>query len=224
LPIPAPDRWEFPTGINRTCLLTDDGTPVTGKLANLLTEAGWQVVILTFPQSILTPVLSLSENFNRVWLKDLSEEHLQQQLAAIAKTFNGIEAFIHLHPRSLSAEKAILKYVFLLAKHLKSPLEESSLQGRSCFMTVVRLDGEFGLAKTNNFSALAGGLFGLTKTLNLEWSNVFCRSIDLSPDLNLERAALAISNELYDPNASIVEVGHTFEERFTLVCEAVALK
>lgn len=224
MPIPAPDRLVLPTGINRTCLLTDDGTPVTGKLANLLTEAGWQVVILTFPQSILTPVLSLSENFNRVWLKDLSEEHLQQQLTAIAKTFNGIEAFIHLHPRSLSAEKAILKYVFLLAKHLKSPLEESSLQGRSCFMTVARLDGEFGLGKTNNFSALAGGLFGLTKTLNLEWPNVFCRSIDLSPDLNLERAALAISNELYDPNASIVEVGHTFDERFTLVCEAAALK
>ena len=41
------------------------------------------------------------------------------------------------------------------------------------------------------FGAVDGGLFGLTKTLNLEWESVFCRALDLSPDLD---AAQSVSS------------------------------
>jgi hypothetical protein len=197
-------------------LLTDDGSATTSNLAQLLIETGWKVVVLTFPQSLLPSPLSLPSGVRRVMLKDLSEEHLQEQLAAIANAYGGIGAFIYLHPIILKSEKALLKYAFLLAKHLKTYLAQASLQGRSSFLTVARLDGELGLGEKMDFSALTGGLFGLVKTLNLEWKHVFCRAIDLCPHLSDEDAAKAIMDEFHDPNVLIVEVGCRDRDRITL--------
>ncbi|NJM89280.1 MAG: hypothetical protein HC847_21070 [Hydrococcus sp. RU_2_2] len=224
LPLPTPDYWDFPLPPCRTCLLTDDGSLKTGELAQFLTKTGWQVLVLTFPQSLFTSVSSLPAGVRRVVLQDLTEKHLQRQLTTIADTYGGISAFIHLHPVICQSEKALLKYVFLLAKHLKSFLDRASLQGRSCFFTVASLDGELGLGKTIDFSALTGGLFGLTKTLNLEWKNVFCRAIDLSPKLTSEQAAQAIINEFHDPNALMVEVGYSDRGRVSLICEPAPLR
>ncbi len=228
MPLAVPDFWEFTLPDCRTCLLTDDGSLTTSKLAQLLTERGWQVVVLSFPQSIVVERPPLPQGVNRVALTDLSEEHLQQQLAVISDTYGSIGSFIHLHPVSqlhnnkvcaLKSEKAILKHVFLLAKHLKQSLNQAASKGRSCFLTAARLDGEFGLGERIDFSALCGGLFGLTKTLNLEWERVFCRAIDLSPELNAEATAHSIMAELHDPNCLILEVGYNSQGRVTLTYE-----
>jgi hypothetical protein len=170
----------------------------------------------------------LPQGVNRVSLTDLSEEQLQQQLRVICDTYGSIGAFIHLHPQGElpkdtvsypKSEKSILKYVFLLAKHLKRSLNQAARTGRSCFLTVARLDGEFGLGARIDFSVISGGLFGLTKTLNLEWSEVFCRAVDLSPELNAETRAQCIMSELHDPNSLIQEVGYNLLGRVTLACE-----
>lgn len=228
MPLPVPDFWEFTLPNSYTCLLTDDGSPTTNRLAQLLTERGWQVVVLSFPQSIVMGRPVLPEGVNRVSLTDLSEEHLQQQLTVISNTYGSIGAFIHLHPASQlpkdrvsypKSEKSILKYVFLLAKHLKKSLNQAAHTGRSCFFTVARLDGELGLGARIDFSSISGGLFGLTKTLNIEWEGVFCRAVDLSPELNAETAAHCIMSELHDPNCLIQEVGHNLLGRVTLACE-----
>ncbi len=229
MPLPVPDFWEFTLPDCHTCLLTDDGSLTTSRLAQLLTERGWQVVVLSFPQSIVVKRPPLPQGVNRVSLIDLSEEHLQQQLAVISNTYGSIGAFIHLHLVSqelhsnrvsyLKSEKSILKHVFLLAKHLKRSLNQAARTGRSCFLTAARLDGEFGLGERIDFSAICGGLFGLTKTLNLEWERVFCRSIDLSPELNAEQSAHSIMTELHDPNSLILEVGYNSQGRVTLACE-----
>lgn len=227
MPLPVPDFWEFTLPNSHTCLLTDDGSPTTNTLAQLLSERGWQVVVLSFPQSIVKSRPVLPQGVNRVWLTDLSEEQLRQQLTVICDTYGSIGAFIHLHPASQllkdtvsdPTEKSILKYVFLLAKHLKFTLNQAAHTGRSCFLTVARLDGEFGLGASIDFSAISGGLFGLLKTLNLEWSEVFCRAVDLSPELNAETTAHCIINELHDPNSLIQEVGYNFQGRVTLTCE-----
>jgi hypothetical protein len=233
MPLPVPDFWEFPLPDSRTCLLTDDGSLTTSKLAQLLTEQGWQVVVLSFPQSIVMERSPLPQGVNRITLTDLSEEQLQQQLAVISGTYGLIGAFIHLHPVSqqlyndkgsyLKSEKSILKYVFLLAKHLKRSLNQASGKGRSCFLTAARLDGEFGLGERIDFSAISGGLFGLTKTLNIEWEGVFCRAIDLNPELNAEATARCIMAEMHDPNSLILEVGYTSQERVTLACETTGV-
>ena len=84
---------------------------------------------------------------------------------------------------------------------------------------MARLDGEFGLGQKTNFGAIGAGLFGLTKSLNQEWESVFCRAIDLSPDLDAETSAQHILAELHDPNLLVVEVGYNSQGRVTLVCE-----
>jgi len=64
---------------------------------------------------------------------------------------------------------------------------------------------------------IEGGLFGLTKSLNLEWTRVFCRALDVADGLSAETASRAILGELSDPNRLIVEVGIGTGGRVTLV-------
>jgi hypothetical protein len=161
----------------------------------------------------------------------MSEEHLQKQLTTIATDYGQVGAFIHIHSlfvgdNSLGdnsqeilfspQEKAIVKQVFLMAKHLKKSLNEAANHGRSCFCTVVRLDGAFGLEHKVNFGAIGAGLFGLTKTLVWEWSRVFCRAIDLNPKLDAEQSAHLIVAELHDNNRYLTEVAHGSYGRVTL--------
>jgi polyketide-type polyunsaturated fatty acid synthase PfaA len=231
--LPQPDALDFNLPAQTIALLTDDGTPTTVKLAEALHQRGWPVVVLSFPTDLI-PALptspSLPEGVSRVQLRELSEAHLQEQLAAITARYGAIGAFIHLHPASPEAESlyreqdaALLKQVFLWAKHLKGELEQTAAQGRSCFLTVARLDGALGLGQ-QRFGAIAAGLFGLTKTLAQEWPNVFCRAIDLHPDLGVDASVWAILAELHDPSRLIREVGYSaIRQRSTLVCEPAEL-
>ncbi|WP_445635284.1 type I polyketide synthase [Nostoc sp. DSM 114161] len=225
--LPEPDVLDFTLPDEHIALLTDDGSLTTTKLAEILYKRGWKIVVLSFPQSLIAQQLPLAEGISRVVLADLTEEHLQEQLTAIATNYGQIAAFIHLNPsnhddssdgvRYLESEKAILRHVFLIAKYLKEPLNHAATQGRSCFVTVARLDGEFGLGQKTNFGAIGAGLFGLTKTLNQEWESVFCRAIDLSPALDPQTSAQYILAELHDPNLLIVEAGYSPQGRTTLV-------
>jgi hypothetical protein len=104
-----------------------------------------------------------------------------------------------------------------MAKHLKKSLTEAGRYDRSCFCTVTRLDGAFGFEHNTNYGAIAGGLFGLVKTLRWEWPNVFSRGIDLSPSLTPQQSAQHIVDELFDSNLCITEVAHNSQGRFTLI-------
>jgi hypothetical protein len=145
--------------------------------------------------------------------------------------YGSIGTFIHLHPRSpldqdrdLSSskiDKAIVRHVFLLAKHLKPTLtagQSERRNGRNSFLSATWLDGAFGLTRSADFSAIAGGLFGLTKTLSHEWPAVFCRGLDFSPELETEAVVDAILAEMHDPNLAIAEVGYSAQGRTTLTC------
>jgi hypothetical protein len=208
--------------------MTDDGSAVTVNLANALAQKGSTVVVLSFPLSFVPNRLPLPKGVVRVELSDLSEAHLQQQLAILMKTYDSIDTFIHLHPRSpLSAEhklscaqtdQAILQQVFLLAKYLKLPLTAAAQTCRSCFLSVAWLDGTFGLNQNSDFSVIAAGLFGLTKSLAHEWPAIFCRAIDFSPELSPDQVVPALLAELHDPNLAIAEVGYSPTGRTTLTC------
>ena len=165
----------------------------------------------------------------RLRLDEMSEEHLQARLDEIRRQAGRIAAFIHLNPVEAAAAngevhfsermKAILKHVFLLAKHLKPDLQSDGKDARSAFMAVARLDGEFGLSRNGSYEPVGGGLFGLVKTLNLEWDAVFCRAVDLSPQIDDAQAAQLLVAELYDPNLLLVEVGYSGRGRLTLAVE-----
>lgn len=218
-PLAEPDWLEFELPAGQIMLLNDNGSPLAAPLAQSLTQRGIKVVMLNFLQS-LTPETILPTGIDRIVLEDGNETHLQQQLEAISSKYGSIASFIHLHPPKITeAETAILKQVFLLAKHLKTSLNRAAQQARSCFMTVAHLDGEFGLSGKNDFSAISGGLFGLTKSLRWEWESVFCRAMDLSPDLPLSNSVEYIIAELHDPNRLITEVGYGEKGRVTLKAE-----
>ncbi|WP_414586149.1 beta-ketoacyl synthase N-terminal-like domain-containing protein [Scytonema sp. PCC 10023] len=225
--LPQPDFLDFTLPKGHIGLLTDDGSLTTSKLAQSLTELGWKVVVLSFPPSLVPQTTPLPPTVNRVNLTDMSEEHLEQQLADVSSYYGSIAAFIHLNPvfevshngkiPYIEEEKAIVKYVFLMAKHLKKSLNEATRYGRSCFCTVTRLDGAFGLGRNINFSPISAGLFGLSKALNWEWQKVFCRAIDLSPAIDAEESVQHIIAELHDPNLYITEIAYSLQGRVTLI-------
>jgi NAD(P)-dependent dehydrogenase (short-subunit alcohol dehydrogenase family) len=196
------------------------GSDITNKLATNLIAKGWKTVVLSFPGIEST----VNEDINKVVLTDWNEETLEHHLKQIADNYGTVAAFIHLQPATpLNVDKSILLHVFLIAKYLKEPLNKASKFGRSCFINVAHLDGEFGLGETHNFSAIAGGLFGLSKTINQEWENVFCRSIDLNPDLDTETSVKHILAEIYDPNLLIQEVGYSRKGRVNLIADFAPL-
>ncbi len=226
-----PDRLDFALPKDQLCLLTDEGSPITMKVAKSLIQQGWKVVVLSFPHALMTKSARLAEGINRVVMDSWSEDQLKWQLSTIADTYGSIGAFIHLNPsledyqnagiHAPTADKAIVQQVFLIAKHLKKSLTQPRSMGRACFLTVARLDGAFGLSHRLNFSAISAGLFGLTKTLNAEWESVFCRAIDLSPHLDSDQSAQCILAELHDPDRCIAEVAYGDQGRSTLVAEVV---
>jgi len=219
--LPFPDKLDCALNQEYSCLLTDDGSNLTVKLAQSLTQQGWKVVILKFPQSIITEKLSLPKGINSITLSDMSEQHLKETLESINQSYGSICAFIHLNPPTLTAKtaKAILKQVFLIAKYLQKSLNETAKKARSWFITVTHLDGKLGLGNKQIDQTITGGFFGLTKTLNLEWEKVFCRAIDLSPSLDTETSVKAIMAELYDPNLLVSEVGYDSQTRVTIVAK-----
>jgi acyl carrier protein/NAD(P)-dependent dehydrogenase (short-subunit alcohol dehydrogenase family) len=233
--LPEPDYQEFPPLSNQVCLLTDDGSAATSQVAQALLAEGWRVLVLSFPTTLVPSFTStdLPASVERLILADLSEASLEQLFKTAAKELGPIASFIHLNPVTrmnpsdlpfTEVEKLIIKQVFLAAKHLKFALTEAAAKGRACFITVARLDGALGLGTTTAFSAIGGGLFGLTKTLNQEWQQVYCRALDLSPELGPEKVAQYILAELHDPNRLLVEVGYNADgERTTLVSDEAAL-
>lgn len=227
--LPEPDFLDFTLTENSVTVVTDDGTDATPALVRALAGRDWKVVVLNFPQDVVAKPSRLPSGVSRVALKDMSEEELERKLAEISSLYGSVAAFIHLHPPSKAelnggihfpeSDRAIVRQVFLAAKHLKVALNQAAGQGRSIFMTVVRMDGEFGLGETIMFSPVSGGLFGLVKTLNLEWEPVFCRALDISPLVDAGRLADIVVAELHDPNRLITEVGYSTNGRVTLVVE-----
>jgi hypothetical protein len=172
----------------------------------------------------------MPENIRCVQMEDLTETGIQNTLIKIQQEYGPAGMYIHLDPpgteeRSLNeVENTVARTTFLVAKYLMKNLTESSRLNYAAFVTVTHLDGEFGLTTSGLFEPVSGSLFGLVKTLNLEWEKVFCRAIDLSPDVNIATAVEHIMAELYDPNRLISEVGYSNKGRFTLVVEQPGLE
>ncbi len=200
-------------------LITNDGSQLTIQVLNRLKAAGNKVVVLNFP-GIKNPV---SEN--AVNLTAHSDESVQNAIQLIHSKYGKTGSFIHLHPhfefqnshftQHFKAEKEILKSLFFLAKHLQKDLNELGEQQRAIFLTLTRMDGMLGQGKRGNVSVIGGGITGLVKSLNLEWSSVYCRAVDIQPELAVGKIADQIIAELHDANLKIVEVAFSEEGRKT---------
>lgn len=228
--LPAPDTLVAAPAADTLTLLTHDGTELTNALCARLLAQGQRVAVLLFAAPLVVPVgAALPAGVQAVALPDATDEAIQAVLAELA---GPVSRFLYLHPRPVApaavgqfsgrAERTLLQAVFLLAKHLQAPLHAGADQSRPAFLTVARLDGAFGTAADGTASPLGGALFGLTKSLNLEWPAVFCRAVDLAPALSVETAADCLIQELHDADQCLVQTAYDAAgTRRTLVAEPI---
>lgn len=223
--LPKPDYLEFSLPDTHIALVTNEGTSFTIETIQALERQGHKVVVLNLPNTP-SPVQN-----NSVLLTTNTDEAIAIAIQTIEQQYGKVGTFIHLHPsltfqnnrfaQYFEKEKAIIKTVFLLAKYIQPSLNELGEQQRANFLTVSQLDGQFGQGKKDNISVLAGGLRGLVKSLNLEWSSVFCRSVDLAPELSTIEKSSQVIAELHDADVSIVESAYSKSGRKAVVATPV---
>lgn len=218
-PLPRPDTLLTAVPEGHVCVLTSDGSALADELASALRGLGWSdVVVLRLPGT--------GDDADGTVL-DTRDEAISDALVGIERERGPVGGFVHLHPDMppgpdelfAEQEQTLIRQVFLAARALDAGLARRDVPGRTIFATVARLDGTFGLRGDRDFSAAAGGLFGLVKTLVLEWPSVFCRAVDLHPDVPPARAAELVVAELRDPDQTIAEVGLTADGRVQLVAD-----
>ncbi len=226
--LPQPDFLSFSFSDKQVVIITNDGSELTQQVVSALADVNHKSIVLNLPN--ITPYTGQ----NAITLSSNADEDIQSALGNVGENHGQVAAFIHLHPhlefqnghftQHFSKERDYLKTVFLLSKHLQKPLNEIGLKQRAVFMTVTRLDGQSGLGKRGNVSVVGGGLNGLVKSLNLEWSPVFCRALDIQPELSTSVIAKQIVREFHDPNASIIESCFSEEGRKTIIATNVDVK
>lgn len=219
--LPRPDYLDFSLPSTHIALITNDGSSLTQAVYEALVAKGNQVVVLNLAgvaQPFATNSLTLTAN---------TDEAIAEAIQRIQVQHGKIGTFLHLHPhltfsnhqftQHFDLERDLVKAVFLLAKHTQADLNELGQQQRANFLTVTRLDGRLGLGKRSDTSVVGGGLAGLVKCLNLEWSSVFCRAVDAQPEYSANQLAAYLLEELHDPNRSIPEVALSEQGRATLI-------
>ncbi len=209
-------------------LVTNDGSELTTQVIAALKARGNQVVTLNL-NGINNPIQDVA-----VTLPDNSDQAIENAIQTIHDKYGKIGSFIHLHPhfefqrpnftQHFSAERDIVKTLFFIAKQVQKDLNELGKNQRANFLTCTRMDGHLGQGKRGNTSIVGGGITGLVKCLNLEWSPVFCRAIDIQPELATDQIVNQLMAEYHDPNVAIVEVAHSQEGRKTTVAIPAEVK
>lgn len=198
-------------------LLVDDGGELCGVLAESLASRGWDVHRLALPGTGRCPR----------WPADGDEAAVQAALrealpdgarldlcvlpfgrpAAAAEAGTEAEA-----EAGLEAEWRVarLRQAVLVAKHVRPLLEAAAEDGRRAgLVAATELDGALGYAGSGGDTAhaLAGGLCGLVKALAVEATTLFCRAVDLAPELSVRARADAFLAEIGDIATDVREVG-----------------
>lgn len=200
-------------------VITDEGSDLTLAVKEKLESEGHTVIVIQFDTFKKNTAIKRG-----ISIPEINDQNIKTAIDTILAE-NEIGAFIYLHPhftftghnftQHFDIERSLLKATFLLAKYLQAPLNAASKTQRSSFMTVSRLDGKFGMNERSNISIIAGGLSGLTKCMNLEWSPVFCRAIDAQPELSPEEIADNLFLELHDADVRYVDVAINENGRMT---------
>jgi acyl transferase domain-containing protein len=221
-----PDYMEFTLPKENLILITDDGTSRSQSLVDSFLEKGHQVGLIHFDSKGNCETENIENGLIHYYITNPTEKVIQSLMENIVEEWTKISAFIHVHPSGGKDQKEllqvtetqsdILKAVFLIARQLKKPLISASAGNRSAFLTITQVDGQFGLNGNGSNNPMPGGFSGLAKTLRMEWNTVFCRALDIHPDIDSEKVVNIINAELHDPNLLLAEVGYCEKGRYTL--------
>ncbi len=229
-----PDTLVTKVPSNRSCVVVNDGTELSAHVAAVYQNAGWNLAVLSFNNIESHAALKKIKNIKSINLKSFDESELEAALESVESELGKVGNFVYLDSSYKASgkqglafnEKGVdqLRHLFLLAKHLKPSLNEIETGSRNAFVAVTHLDGKLGytsIEQKSKYDALTGGVFGLLKTLNQEWPDVFCRAVDLEPSLKGMAAAEFIFEENNDAASALVEVGISKDGRCTLEVDEV---
>lgn len=195
--MPRPDAAEYAWDPDSVCVILSDDAPLAAALEKRLAARGWRVAVHAHS--------AVPADLGRVG----ALISIAPRATETATTSAGEELLGN------AGEEAWLLSQFRLARQL-SPQLNAIGAPRTWFVAVTQLDGKLGLGSSPYASGVvAAGVYGLLKTLRLEWPSVFCRAIDLHPELDAAFAAERIVAELHDPDQTLGEVGHCLDGRST---------
>lgn len=208
--LPAPDAIEHRWEPERVCVIVSDDTPFARALREGLAARAWRVTRVS-PAALQHEPEAVIERAGPIaaWIDVAPERRAPTDPRVVPQTVGA---------RLLgdASEEQWLATVFRSARALSRALHDPGAS-RAWFFAITRLDGALGLAPAPGAtSVLCAGVYGLLKTLRLEWPSVSCRAIDLHPGLDAATAAARVIGELHDPDATLGEVAHSPDGRFTI--------
>ena len=233
-----PDRTSLTLGAERIWLLVDDGKGLSEALASRLVALGEKVarLQLSAPAKPAKGKRTAKQSSSGLAMEGLRDYSLQDRgrvaieamIAEIEQAEGPIGGFIHLQP--VTAVESIgdvfpeagyeaAETLFTLAGVLQPRLTGTA--ARSSFFIASRCDGSLGTSGRGLFNAIGASFGGLSKSLSVEWDDVFCRFVDIDPALPDEEAAGILIEELEDPQTALAEVGRGPDgSRMTLTNQA----
>jgi NAD(P)-dependent dehydrogenase (short-subunit alcohol dehydrogenase family) len=148
----------------------------------------------------------------------VADEAMVEQMFTeiIAKTGQPLAGFIYIASLKDCSDGLLfskmeinaLKAVFLCAKYFARLFKGGAKRG--FFVSAARIDGQLGLGAGG--SAVQGGLFGLHKSLQLEWREIILsKAVDLAPKLPKDRAADYLIDEIFNTNCKSLEIGRPLD-------------
>nr|AAK72879.2 polyunsaturated fatty acid synthase subunit A [Schizochytrium sp. ATCC 20888] len=206
--IRRPDELILERPENRPVLVVDDGSELTLALVRVL---GACAVVLTF-EGLQLAQRAGAAAIRHVLAKDLSAESAEKAIKEAEQRFGALGGFISQQAERFEPAE-ILGFTLMCAKFAKASLCTAVAGGRPAFIGVARLDGRLGFTSQGTSDALKraqrGAIFGLCKTIGLEWSesDVFSRGVDIAQGMHPEDAAVAIVREMACADIRIREVG-----------------
>lgn len=227
--LPKPDRIVVEYPENSTVLITANDAEKAKILAERFLAQGLAVGMIHLHSNGKLASPAKGKALKHYTLEEHSENGIEALMQSIRADQKRIVGFIHLESSHEKKSEGLLdisddgtqflKTVFLMARHLKMPLQEAAGDTRPAFMTVTQMDGEFGLNGYQAADPLPGGFGGLVKSLRREWTQVFCRALDFHPQMETQVVVQKIEEELFDADLRLSEVGYTPEGRFTLTLD-----
>lgn len=220
--LPAPDELDFIISKDRPLIVTDEGTALTVEVVNALSEDGWKVILWEFPPKLINKEKRKLPKGIEVVLQDKTgKKAIDTAFDRIRSEHGSPGGFIHLHPQPADnglfsdKENQLVKQVFLIAGSIKPDLNQVDPASRRIFLAVTRTDGFLGIKNNQSFQE-GSGLSGLVKTLNWEWPDVFCRTVDIKQDTGFQDASKLLVKEIRDPDQGLLEVGISTTSRVTI--------
>jgi acyl carrier protein len=227
--LPKPDRIVIDYPENSTVLITANDADIANRLAKNFMEKGLTVGLIHLHPNGKSKSPVNGNGLKHYHLENSSDHGIESMMQSIMAEHKKIVGFFHLDPSREGKSKGhidindegtqSLKTIFLMARHMKTPLMDAAADTRPAFMTVTQMDGQFGLNGYKAADPLPGGFGGLVKSLRHEWTQVFCRALDFHPELDSQEVVDKIEEELFDSDLCLSEVGYTPEGRFTLALD-----